>query len=294
MQAHAIIKDVTSRTVLTQTFLNNTNEHLKNMVYSFPLYDGVSVVSFTATIGTVQLHGVVKEKQQARHTYQEAVAKGSSAGLLEQLTEASDVFTTTIGNVPAQGKVIIKIVYIGELRHDAELNGTRFTIPSSIAPRYGATPDNVFTSSLSTTEEAIRMTIDIQSPEGCPIQQIQSPSHPITVTVGRTTDMSAATYMANRGSATLSLDKTILDKDFVVITSIKDTNVPKAFLETHATIPHQRALLATLVPQFNLPPTYGEIVFIVDRSGSMQGKMDSMSFQYLCSSLFYPYVSARP
>ncbi|KAI1121124.1 von Willebrand factor type A domain-containing protein [Nemania abortiva] len=275
MQAHAIIKDVSSRTVLTQTFCNDTIGHLEGVVYSFPLYDGVSVVSFTATIGDVQIQGIVKEKQKARREYQDAVNKGLSAGLLEQLPEASDVFITKIGNVPAGAKVVVEIVYIGELRHDAESDGTRFTIPSSIAPRYGPTPSSLLGSStLRKAADGIRVTVDFQSPEGCPIQQIQSPSHPITVSVGRTTDMPATSYMANRGSATLSLDQTILEDDFVVIASVKDADRPKAFLETHTTISNQRALMATLVPRFNIAPTYGEIVFIVDRSGSMDGKMN--------------------
>ncbi|GAP87719.1 putative von willebrand domain-containing protein [Rosellinia necatrix] len=275
MRAHTVIKDVASRTVLTQTFSNDSDKQLKDIVYSFPLYDGVSVVSFFATIGDVKIHGIVKEKQQARREYHEAVDKGSSAGLLEQLPEASDVFVTRIGNVPAGAKVIVDIVYIGELRHDAESNGSRFTIPSSIAPRYGTTPDDVLASSeLRTSAGAIQVVIDFQSPEGCPIQQIQSPSHPITVNVGRTTDMPATAYMINRGSATLSLDTATLDNDFVIIANIKDADTPKALIETHPTMPNQRALMTTLVPRFGLPPTYGEIVFIVDRSGSMGGKMD--------------------
>lgn len=273
MQAHATIKDVSSRTVLTQTFLNDSKEHIKDMVYSFPLYDGVSVVSFAATIGDTQIQGVVKEKQQARREYQDAVDRGSSAGLLEQLPEASDVFVTKIGNVPAGARVVVEVIYIGELKHDAELNGTRFTIPSSIAPRYGPTPNSALPPSTLGAADAIQVVIDFQSPEGCQIQQIQSPSHLIAVSVGRTTDMSTDAYMANRASATLSLDDTTLDKDFVVIASVRGLDVPKALLETHATIPHQRALMVTLVPRFQIPPTYGEIVFIVDRSGSMQGKM---------------------
>ncbi|KAJ8105488.1 hypothetical protein ONZ43_g7408 [Nemania bipapillata] len=280
MEAHTVIKDVSSRTVLTQTFLNNTAGPIKGLAYSFPLYDGVSVVSFTATIGDIQIQGLVKEKQQARREYNDAVSKGSLAGLLEQVPEASDVFVTSIGNVPAGAKVVVEVVYVGELKHDAESNGIRFTIPSSIAPRYGQTPGSVAGSlplntalASSKAADAIRITVDFQSPEGCIIQQIQSPSHPAAVTIGRTTDMPTTSFVPNRGSATLLLGSTNLDKDFVIIANVRDADKPRALLETHATISNQRALMATLVPRFNIAPTYGEIVFIVDRSGSMDGKM---------------------
>ncbi|KAI0540870.1 von Willebrand factor type A domain-containing protein [Xylaria digitata] len=271
MQAHATIKDVTSRTVLTLTFSNHSIKDLKDTIYSFPLYDGVSVVSFTATIGDVWIYGTVKEKEQARCEYHDAVNKGFSAGLLEQSPETSDVFVTSIVNVPAGAKVIVEVIYIGELRHNTESNGIRFTLPSSIAPRYGMTLDDIIVSSaLNKTADTIKVTVDFQSPDECLIQQIQSPSHPISISIGRTSTMPTIAYMANRGSATVLLDATMLNRDFIVIANIKNADIPKALLETHATIANQRALMTTLVPRFNVTPTYGEIVFIVDMSGSMR------------------------
>ncbi|KAI0517045.1 von Willebrand factor type A domain-containing protein [Xylaria bambusicola] len=275
LRAHTIITDVVSRTRLTQSFSNMTADHLANMVYSFPIYDGVSVVSFTAIIGDVQIQGIVKDKQQANLEFKKAVAKGESAALLEQLPQASDVFTTHIGNVPAGNSVTVELVYIGELRHDAEADGSRFTIPLSIAPRYGNTPDNLLISPSpsSIVQDAIQITVDVQSPSGCPIQTIQSPSHPVAVSMGRTTDMHDEAFVHHRASATLSLNYHSLDKDFVIIINTKNANVPRAILETHPTIPHQRALLVSLVPTFQLQSGPVEIVFIIDRSGSMKGKI---------------------
>ncbi|CAJ2509717.1 Uu.00g056170.m01.CDS01 [Anthostomella pinea] len=277
IQANTIIKDLTSRTTLTQKFTNETNDNLDNIIYSFPLYDGVSVVSFTATVGSVRIEGVVKEKHEARQEYNDALARDEAAGLLEQLPEASDVFSTRIGNVAAGITVTIELVYIGELRHDAEANGTRFTIPAAIAPRYGLTPHDILSAhSLSSTSEAIHFAIDVDGVEGSQIRQLQSPSHPITVTIGRTTEMSEDEHMSHRASAALSIDDTVLDKDFIIIICATNTGAPKALLETHLTIPKQRALMATLVPNFKIPPSHGEVVFIVDRSGSMGGKIDTV------------------
>ncbi|KAI0429518.1 von Willebrand factor type A domain-containing protein [Xylaria sp. FL1042] len=275
LRVHTVIKDVASRTVLTQSFVNETDENLEDLVYSFPIYGGVTVVSFTAAIGDIQINGIVKDKQQARLEFKNDVAKGKVAALLEQLPEASDVFTTHIGNVPAGSSVMIELVYIGELNYDAQVDGLRLTIPSFIAPRYGATPENILSSTLLSpvVQEAIQIIVDVQSPEGCPIHGIQSSSHPVAVNIGRTTDMPSEAFMPHRGSATLSLNCTSFDEDFVIMVNVANANVPKALLETHPTIPNQRALLVTLVPNFQLPPSPSEIVFIVDRSGSMSGKM---------------------
>ncbi|KAH9895436.1 von Willebrand factor type A domain-containing protein [Xylariomycetidae sp. FL2044] len=277
LRAHTVIKDVASRTTLTQSFSNETSDHLTNMLYSFPLHAGVSVVGFKATIGDVQINGVVKEKQQARRDFEKAAAQGDAAALLEQLPEASDVFTSRIGNVPAGETVTVEVVYVGVLNHDAQSDGVRFTIPTFIAPRYGENANNILSSPLLSpdVENAIQFLVDVCSVEGCAVRQLQSPSHPIAVSMGRTSDMSEdAAFMSHRASATLSLSCTRLDKDFVVVLGVWNMNAPKALLETHDSLPNQRALQVTVVPNFQLSPLPCEVVFVVDRSGSMVNKMD--------------------
>ena len=141
-EAHSTILNTTSKTVLKQTFTNPSSEvAIKECIYTFPLYDGVSVVGFTCKIGSRILTGLVKEKTKAKEIFDQAVAKGETAGLLEQAPEASDVFSTKLGNIPAGKSVIVEITYIGELKHH-ETEGIRFTIPTSIAPRYGQSPNN--------------------------------------------------------------------------------------------------------------------------------------------------------
>ncbi|KIX92037.1 uncharacterized protein Z520_12252 [Fonsecaea multimorphosa CBS 102226] len=276
LSAHTQILATTSRTTLTQTFVNNEAHSLDDVHYTFPLYDGVSVVGFKCTIGSKVIVGVVKERHQARAEYQEAVSRGETAGLLEQLPEASDVFTTSVGNIPAKEKFQVELVYLGELKHDAETDGSRFTIPTMIAPRYGSLSGDSATAMFHTKTDKGRIAIcvDVTLPTGGIVQGIQSPSHPIAVTTGRTSSMPEDSFDSNHASATLTLGTTELEKDFVIVVLAKDTGIPRALLETHSTIPNQRALMATLVPKFNLPNISPEIVFVVDRSGSMEGKME--------------------
>jgi hypothetical protein len=109
------------------------------------------------------------------------------------------------------------------------------------------------------------------------IQQIRSPSHPIAVSLGTTSKAPDASPTPNQASATLSLGSAELNKDFIIQIISKDFGNPKAVLETHPTIAGQRALMATLVPKFSLPPERPEIVFVCDRSGSMSGSnIDSL------------------
>lgn len=110
-------------------------------------------------------------------------------------------------------------------------------------------------------------------PEGSFIKGVQSPSHPIAVSMGTISTASTADPMMSKASATLSLGSTALEKDFVLVVQSRDVGIPKAILETHPTIRNHRALMATIVPKFSLPPSRPEIVFVADRSGSMQHNM---------------------
>lgn len=275
VKAHTTILNTASRTTLTQTFVNpNQDSTLEELVYQFPLYDGVSVVSFTCTVGGRVIRGVVKERQEAKQTYNDAIAQGQTAGLMEQSLDAADVFTTKIGRVPPGSEVRIDLTYLGELKHDAEVDGVRFTIPTSISPRYGAQESLTgSTANVKTGNAKFEVTVDAEMPSGAAIKSIQSPSHPISVQIGSSSKSNADNEEPSlqRASASLSLESADLDKDFILQVTATKLGEPSAVLETHPTIRNQRALMATLVPKFSIPAEKPEIVFVCDRSGSMSG-----------------------
>ncbi|CVL11860.1 hypothetical protein FPRO06_07903 [Fusarium proliferatum] len=274
IKAHTTILATTSRTNLNQTFVNPSGEAIDELRYVFPLYDGVSVVAFTCTVGSRVIKGVVKERQKAQQVYNEAKAKGQTAGLFKQSLEAADTFTTTIGNVPAGEKVQVDITYLGELKHDAQVDGLRFTIPTQIVPRYGDSQS--LPSSNVIQKQGISFTIDAEMPDGSAIKSIQSPSHPLSVEIGTTSTTKSQDPSLQRASATLQQGTTHLEQDFVVQVVATKLGEPSAILETHPTIPNQRAIMTTLVPKFKLPADKPEIVFICDRSGSMGGQIPGL------------------
>jgi len=278
VKAHTTIFGTASRTTLRQTFIspNFVSPTIRNepreMRYTFPLYDGISIVGFVCTIGDRVITGKVQERDQARNTYEEAVSKGQTAAVLERTMHAPDVFTCSIGNVGPGETIVVDITYVGELKHDSEVDGIRFTIPTNIAPRYSSSmvdvhpPDNV-----ESQKRGFEVVVDAEFPDGAFVREIRSPSHPVAVSLGTTSVAPTANPSMNRASATLSLGDAELDRDFVLQVVAKEAEIPKALLETHPTIPGQRALMTTLVPKFALTPERPELVFICDRSGSMAG-----------------------
>ena len=205
-KVHTTILSTTSRTTLTQTFINpSETKAIKELSYSFPLYDGVSVVGFTCKVGDRIITGEVKEKEKARAVYQEAKDRGEVAGLLEQLPEASDVFITKLGNVPPNTNVVVEITYLGELKHDAEVDGVRFTIPSYVAPRYGDYPSDMSSSRIAAANaKGFEVVIDAELGEGAYIRELRSPSHPIAVSLGTISSAKNADPSPNKASSELS------------------------------------------------------------------------------------------
>lgn len=269
LKAHTTILSTASRTVLSQTFVNpSSTTDVKECKYVFPLYDGVSVVGFTCQVGSRIINGLVKEKAKAQEEYDAAVERGETAGLLEQ-GPTSDVFMTSLGNIPAGEKLLVTVTYVGELKHDVGANGIRFTIPTSISPRYGQAGMDQNDSTVS--KGGIAITVDVNMPEDSAIQEIRSPSHPIAVAFGRTSTSESQPPHLSRASATLSLGTSTLDKDIVLEIMHQDSGKPKALLETHPNISGQRALMATLVPNNLVQQSKPEIIFVADQSGSMKG-----------------------
>jgi len=171
----------------------------------------------------------------------------------------------------------VSITYVQELKHDAEVDGVRLTIPTSISPRYGSYPGKLQETSRSVDSDGMSLAIDVCMAEGVPIRKLISPSHPVEVSLGVLSNSTInETLSLSKACATLALKTAELAKDFVLQVVAKDVGIPQAILETHSTLPYQRALMMTLVPKFNLKSAKPEIIFIADRSGSMQGHIPTL------------------
>jgi len=292
--AKARISNYSANVVLTQTFVPPYNDtqgaKIPEAKYSFPVYPLSSVVSFVARIKqddnvVKTIRGVVKSLPTAKKEYKEAVARGETAGFLEQVED--DTFTMRLGNIPQiKGTVVeVDVGYVTELKHDSEVDGIRFTIPTAIAPRYGSNTSGVPSTTGIHVRDGLEVNIDIDMPG--PVTSIQSPSHPLAVTLG---SLSASTnenteFDSKLAFAKLTQSKPYLEGDFILQILCKDTAAPRAILEAQVGPDenvNSAALMLTFVPKFVIPPSSGpkkirkEIIFMVDRSGSMYNKIDPL------------------
>ncbi|KAH6626529.1 von Willebrand factor type A domain-containing protein [Chaetomium sp. MPI-SDFR-AT-0129] len=310
----SIVQD-TAKVAVTQLFWNDASAPIKEAAFTFPLPNGCTVTEFTCRIGNSKIiRGAVKPKDDARQAFRKHIrTHDTAAGLLEQATP--EIFTTTLGNLPAQTKVQVQLTYITVLKHrftpdDSQTTITTLTLPTSIAPRYGQTPKDVDIAAASTNVPE-GLTLNVEIIEAGRITTVTSPSsHAITVTRQRGSqtaqsfaDLAGQTVESKVETASVVLadGPVLLEKDFVLdiasSTGTSDdedeaadseTQRPQAWLEHHPTLANHKTLMLTLPPKCLTtaplpdPPTTTtplnthEILLLADRSGSMRRKIPAL------------------
>eukprot|EP00079_Xenopus_tropicalis_P033570 XP_017947341.1 PREDICTED: poly [ADP-ribose] polymerase 4-like [Xenopus tropicalis] len=125
------IIDIAAEVTLFQTYVSHSKEPIEAK-YVFPLdRRDATVCGFEAFINGRHIIGEVKEKEQAHEEYSSAISEGHGAYLMEE--EAADVFTMSLGTLPPEATVIIKITYISVLSQRYDGRPLEFRIPSEVA-----------------------------------------------------------------------------------------------------------------------------------------------------------------
>ena len=231
------------------------------VVYVFPLDEGAAVCGFEATVDGVRYVGQAKERDEAFKEYDDALEAGHGGFLLDE--ERADVFTASLGNMKPGSEVVLSITYVTELA--AEGAAARFTLPTTVSPRYAPAQDR--TGVGPTPAEALNPPVALDVPYAFTfemdvtmsgrIRGVQSPSHPIEV---EQDGARARVRLAQRSAP--------MDRDLVIVVAAEGLDVPHAVVERGE---QGGALLLSFVPTFETAAQPAEVIFVIDRSGSMGG-----------------------
>jgi hypothetical protein len=250
-----------ARVTIAQRYRNREAQPIE-AVYVFPLDEGAAVCAFEAVVADVLYVGQVTRREDAFRTYDDAMMAGHGAYLLDE--ERPDVFTASIGNLPPGAEVAIRVTYVTEVPMDGA--ALRFTLPTTVSPRYapaedrvgvGRPPAEVLNPPVAwTVPYGLNLTVEFQMPGA--VTRIESPSHPIST---RLNHSGALVTLAQAGAA--------LDRDVVILIEAMGLDAPHAVLER---TPDGRTAAALVFhPSFETVQAPSDVVFLVDRSGSMQG-----------------------
>ena len=258
----ADIEGLAARVTVTQRYVNRESSPIE-AVYLFPLDEGAAVCGFEALINGAHVVGEVMPRDKAFETYDDALQAGNGAYLLDE--ERADVFQASVGNLLPGAEALLRITYVTELGVADGL--LRFAIPTTVSPRYAPANDRVGIG--RSTSETLNPPRDWHVPYGLdlsirltmpgPIAAVESPSHPVSVAFDNGSTL-----------VTLSQPQAPLDRDFVLSIKGGGLDVPRAWSE-RAKEDDGLAIAVGFVPQLPKTQAPAEIVFVVDRSGSMGG-----------------------
>ncbi|XP_039478325.1 von Willebrand factor A domain-containing protein 5A-like [Oreochromis aureus] len=126
------VRDHVATVVSTLNYENKEDKPLE-AVFVFPLPGDAAVCHFSAQTGQTQIVAEVKEKQEAREEYDDALSSGQQAFLLEESDESPDIFSLSVGSLPPGESASIRLEYVTELAVQAD-DGLRFCLPAVLNP----------------------------------------------------------------------------------------------------------------------------------------------------------------
>ncbi|XXX80094.1 VIT domain-containing protein [Sorangium sp. So ce134] len=263
-----------ARLVVRQRYRNEERRPIE-AIYTFPLPSEASIAGFAMECAGRRLEGEVKEREEAFKAYDEAVATGHGAALLDE--ERRNVFTASVGNLLPGEETVVEVALVQPLKADE--GALRLMIPTLVAPRYipGAEggdrtghgahePTDQVPDADRISPEIARVdygiTVDIVFDLGREVA-IESPSHALAV----------RREQGGRQRVSLRGDKAALDRDIVLIAA----GAPgvQAGLVCDRANGQEGTFALTVVPDLfdaKRSAARRDVVFVVDVSGSMQGE----------------------
>lgn len=272
----ARVADRVAHVVMEQKFHNPFTEALE-AVYIFPLSGGSAVSAFELKVGRRTIKGIVKERGEARATYQKAIEDGKRAALLEQ--DRDDVFTVQVGNLPPGEEVTVRIETSEKLPFFDD-GTTELWLPLVVAPRYipgSPLPKDPVGDGVEWDTDQVPDASRITPPR---LAKGFDPKVGLQIEVeldddGELADLACSQHAIRLSSGKLALTKQdeLLDRDFILRWRMTGAKVRTTLLATKG----GRGMLSILPPKRDgFLGLARDVVFVLDRSGSMGGvKMTS-------------------
>ena len=251
----------------------NEGERPLEATYIFPASTQAAVYGMEMTIGDRVITAEIREREQARQEYEEAIEEGRTASLLEQ--QRPNVFQMTVGNILPGDRIFVELSYTETL---VPTEGAyEFVYPTVVGPRYSETPlaeadpRDLFVATPYTREgepATYSIDIDVELNTGVPVQSVYSISHEVDVSFPE----------AGRAQVRLlDSDESGGNRDYILRYSLAGNRIETGLLlyeaEGDSFLDENFFLFMGQPPERvaeeEIPPR--EYIFVVDVSGSMRG-----------------------
>ena len=277
LQVSAKIAGLVAETQVRQTFVNTLGVPLE-ATYVFPLPARAAVSRFRLEVGERVIEGELKERGEARRTYEQALVSGHRAAIAEE--ERPGVFTMRVGNLLPGDEATVYLTLNGPL---ALVEGeATYRFPLVVAPRYipgsalpgasvgggtaldtDAVPDASRISPpvlLPGFPNPVALSISVELEDGLPLRSLRSSLHALILD------------QAGPGKRVSIQPGERLDRDFVLRLGLAQAEIASSALVHRDPESREGTFQLTLFPPaLAAQARPRDVVFVLDRSGSMGG-----------------------
>lgn len=260
----AVLRDLLAEVTVSQTYRNDEQVNIE-AVYTFPLPLDAVLLDLQVDIGGRVLKGVVVEKKAAEEQYEDAIASGDAAVMLEAIEPG--LYTMNVGNLLPREKATITFRYALLYRWAGDR--LRFFLPTTIAPRFGLSPHEPYQVPESSLTVENQFSLQVEIFGSLRDAQFVCPSHEVKLA-----------RSADKVVISLQQARAVMDRDFIL--SVK---APQATRSSALCGPDGDGLAAVASFQPFFPglqqPRPLNLAFLIDCSGSMQGDSIAQARQAL-------------
>ena len=245
LHVHCVINDAVAETTVEQTFVNASSVQQEG-TYLYPLPEGASPTSFTMTVGDKTMEPRVLSKEEADTIYAGYVRRYRDPALLEYV--GRNLVKISVFPIPAQGERVIRMRYTEILKPQGDLRKYAYSLSTS---RFGSRPVGV-------------STVSIKLHTSSPLKNIYSPTH----------DLSVRKQDDKNATASWEGTNDISDRDLELYYSTSADDVGLSLL-TYRSGDHDGYFMLLAAPRVSIPKERilsKQVVFVLDRTGSMTGK----------------------
>jgi len=262
----------------------NDYSHAIDAVYVFPINYHMATTNVTIHYSSDDsiLVGELEEKNTARNMYERARDRGQGAAFVRFDGEQRDMLSLDLGNILSNETLVVKLNFVEQLR--VEDASWAIRIPTTFIPPYQTGGLSSRSSEASiTSDDAYSMTLNLEIDSSSEITRLMSPSHDITTTFSPDYKKAQA-HLKNqydspdRGIVILYRNLEIDQPRLIVQKSpLHDTYaILISYLPFSNTLPRSR-LDTDRNRKYYEPERYlkakSEFIFLIDCSGSMQGRI---------------------
>lgn len=262
-QVNVTLNNGFARTEVLQTFFNPNAQDLE-AIYAFPVPKSASLSEVTIVTGERTLQGEVLPKKDAQAAYEEEKSQGNDAGLATKNTYQT--FEFRVAPVRAQAEVKLRFVYYQPLEIDTGVG--RYVYPLE----EGGTDDVAKSFWTANPKVEGELLVNVELKSAVPVADVRVPGFENAVQTQKLADGHYRVSLARQGAS--------LDRDFVFYYRLA-TDLPGRVevIPYRAAADQPGTFMMVVTPGVDLQPIRhgADYVFVLDQSGSMQGKLGTLA-----------------